>query len=189
MLHRHWWKIGIVALSVLSFCGTADAQSESKSYANTEMSRIKANDIGRGYSISSLNRQDLQRGQASIPNVGQANTPRSYVSELNVGGGGPREKPFSRVSYGPTVSPYMNLFRDDLDGSGDFNYQTLVRPQLEQQRINEQVQRQNFEISRRVQSLSARADYNPQGSQQQSPTGHPTSFMYYGRYYPSAGRR
>lgn len=188
MLRRHRWHVAILVVAVIGCSGKAEAQFDTKSYSNTELSRIKANSIGRGYSISSLNRQDLQRGQASVPNVGQANTPRSYVSELNIGGS-PREKPFSRVSYGPAVSPYLNLFREDFGGNSDLNYQTLVRPQLEQQRINEQVQRQNIEISRKVQSLSARSDFNPQGSRQQSPTGHSTTFMYYGRYYPSAGRR
>ena len=33
-----------------------------------------------------------------------------------------------RSARRPTVSPYLNLFREDFDGGGDFNYQTLVRP-------------------------------------------------------------
>ena len=80
----------------------------------------------------------------------------------------------------------MNLFRDDLDGSGDFNYQTLVRPQLNQLQLNQQFQNQNSELNRKVQSISAQRDYaNPAGSESMYPTGHPTAFGYHGRYFPA----
>ena len=86
---------------------------------------------------------------------------------------------------GPTVSPYLNLFRDDLDGSGDFNYQTLVRPMLQQQQYNQQAQRQSLEISRRLQAIAAQGDFNAAGSKDQYPTGHQTVFQYYGHHYPA----
>ena len=83
----------------------------------------------------------------------------------------------------------MNLFRDDLDGSGDFNYQTLVRPQLNQLQLNQQFQNQNSELNSRVQSISAQRDYaNPAGSETIYPTGHTTTFGYHGRYYPGMGQ-
>ena len=53
-------------------------------------------------------------------------------------------KPFSNYRPRPTVSPYMNLFRDSTTLAGDFDYQTLVRPQLEQQRVNLRQQRTNL---------------------------------------------
>ena len=86
----------------------------------------------------------------------------------------------------------MNLFREDFDGGGDLNYQTLVRPQLNQLQLNQQFQNQNTELNRRVQSISAQRDYaNPAGSESMYPTGHPTAFGYHGRYYPalSGGKR
>jgi hypothetical protein len=85
------------------------------------------------------------------------------------------------------VSPYLNLFRDDFEGNDDFNYQTLVRPQLEQQRVNEQLQRQNYEIGRQLQAMSAAPDFNPQGNQNLMPTGHQTVFGYHSHFYPQAG--
>jgi hypothetical protein len=84
----------------------------------------------------------------------------------------------------------MNLFREDLDGSSDFNYQTLVRPQLQQLQTNQQFQNQNQDLYRRVQSISAQSDYkNPAGAENQYPTGHQTTFGYHGRYYPGMNVR
>jgi hypothetical protein len=93
-------------------------------------------------------------------------------------------KPFSSYAAAPTVSPYLNLFREDLRGQSAFNYSTLVRPALQQQQLNQQLQRQSQDLSRRLQSIAAQADFNPQGSKDQYPTGHQTVFMYYGHYFP-----
>jgi hypothetical protein len=99
------------------------------------------------------------------------------------------EKPFANYSPPPTVSPYLNLFREDDNGFDDFNYQTLVRPQLQQQQFNQQVQRQNYIINQQLQAMAAQSDFNPQGSQTQAPTGHSTTRMYYGHYYPGFYQR
>jgi hypothetical protein len=96
-----------------------------------------------------------------------------------------RSKPFQSYTPAPAVSPYLNLFREDLNGQRDFNYNTLVRPMLQQQQVNQQFQQQSAEMSRRLQSLAARPKFNPQGSETQAPTGHQTVFMYTGRYFPA----
>jgi hypothetical protein len=84
----------------------------------------------------------------------------------------------------------MNLFREDLEGFGDFNYQTLVRPQLNQLQLNQQFQNQNAELNSRVQSISAQRDYsNPAGADNLHPTGHSTVFGHHGRYYPALNSR
>jgi hypothetical protein len=98
-------------------------------------------------------------------------------------------KPYANYSPAPTVSPYLNLFREDLDGQSDFNYQTLVQPQLRQQAINERLQRESLDQTRRLQSIGAQSDFNPAGSTSQPPTGHQTVFMYYGHYYPALGQQ
>jgi hypothetical protein len=85
-------------------------------------------------------------------------------------------KPFSGFSQGPTVSPYLNLFRVDNNGFQGFNYSTLVAPELQQQ--------QNNTTTRRLQAISAQADYNVQGAKDEFPTGHQTVFQYMGHYYP-----
>ena len=94
-------------------------------------------------------------------------------------------KPFSAYTSQPTVSPYLNLFRVDLNGNNDFNYSTLVRPQLQQQRVNQQLEQQNLQNARRLQAIAAQPDFNPQGSKDEYPTGHQTVFNYMGHYYPT----
>ncbi|MEX2171955.1 MAG: hypothetical protein WD851_21725 [Pirellulales bacterium] len=171
--------------------------------AGVELSSQRRRDIGTGYSGSQLNQQSLSRASVSTPFVG-GYTGRTIVGGINndssggmvsrpaasFGGGSsaPASKPFSGASTRPTVSPYLNLFREDLEGFSDFNYQTLVRPQLQQQEINQNLQRQQQEINIKVQSLSARQAFTPQGSQSQMPTGHQTTFRNLSHYYPLAGQ-
>jgi hypothetical protein len=47
---------------------------------------------------------------------------------------GQAAKPFANYSAPPTVSPYLNMFRTNLSGAPADNYNTWVRPQLEQNR-------------------------------------------------------
>jgi hypothetical protein len=190
----------VVALGCLAmFLGHVAAQdnaprdptprSTGGGYSGQQLRQLYRSDVGRGFSVNSVNSMSLQRSQASVPYVGQSTT--SYGRDRIDLGVSPSsvEKPFSNTSSRPAVSPYLNLFRDDLDGSGDFNYQTLVRPQLQQQQLNEQFQSQAQAIAQRVQQISARPAYNQQGAQNVLPTGHQTVFGYHGRFYPSMNAR
>jgi hypothetical protein len=193
MFRWRWLLIPTIGLSLVCGIQSALAQTDSKSHGDRELSRIRnqdtRSDSTQDYSIDRTVRNVLNRAQIQgVGGVTQSSLPRRSYSDLGLSPSS-AGKPFAGVTPSPTVSPYLNLFREDLSGNDDLNYQTLVRPQLEQQRVNAQVQRQNMELSRRVQSLSARSDYNPQGNQNQYPTGHPTVFNYHGRYYPSARRR
>lgn len=159
--------------------------------AGRELQSIYRNSIGQGFSARSLTSLDLRRSMAVVPNVGQLSTGAGPVgSGLNIYSPY-ASKPFSGYNPSPTVSPWLNLFREDFGGNSDLNYQTLVRPQLQQQQFNQQMQREAYESSRRLQSLAASSAYNIQGSTTQPPTGHQSAFMYYGRYYrmPTVGRR
>jgi hypothetical protein len=155
--------------------------------AGRELSSIYRQGVGTGYTAQSLNQIALRNAQARVPSVGQMST-RGGPSSFDLGSGA-ISKPFSSYSPSPTVSPYLNLFREDLQGESDLNYQTLVRPMLQQQQFNEQMQRQGIEIAGRLQSIAAQADFNPQGSQSMYPTGHKTVFNYLGHFYPASARR
>lgn len=48
----------------------------------------------------------------------------------------PRGKPFQAVESGPTVSPYLNLYRNDANTNTISNYYSFVRPQLDQIEAN-----------------------------------------------------
>jgi hypothetical protein len=159
-------------------------------YAQSELKNIYNEDVGSGLSVSSLNSIALQNARYQGGYVGQMTTQNQSGPRLGVQPGGSNlNKPFSNFSASPTTSPYLNLFRDDFGGNSDLNYNTLVRPQLQQQQFNQQVQRQGVEMTRRLQSIAAQGAFNPQGSKDQYPTGHQTVFKYYGHFHPNAPYR
>jgi hypothetical protein len=110
---------------------------------------------------------------ACLPAAAQAQNPYSNLS------GGITSGP---VSSRPTVSPYLNLLRPQ-GGVAIPNYQALVRPMLEQERINQNQGRQLAQMNRMYQGpssqSSAGAPIEIRG------TGHKTGFMNYSAYYPS----
>jgi hypothetical protein len=120
------------------------------------------------------------------PNAAGASGPRLSTG---LGASGRSSKPFAGVSSAPTVSPYLNLFRTDLNGGGNFNYSTLVQPQLQQLQTNSQLERQTIQNNRRLTAIAAQADFNPQGAKDVFPTGHQTVFNYMGHYFPAGGVR
>ena len=169
-----------------------NSRASAGGYTGNALRSIYREDIGTGYTSQSLNAISLQNARARVGYVGQSSAGMPQLSRGAASSFTPSSstKPFSSVTSSPTVSPYLNLFREDFDGSGDFNYQTLVRPQLQQQQYNQQFQRQNMELSARVQQISAQSDYrNPAGSESIYPTGHQTVFGAYSHFYPSLGQR
>ena len=134
----------------------------------------------------SLNQIALRNAQQSMqqsyaPPTGMPSASRIGLGNTTSYSG---SKPFSGFSQGPAVSPYLNLFRTDLNGNNAFNYNTLVEPQLRQQQLNQQQQQANTQTSYRLQAISAKADYNVEGSKENYPTGHQTVFQYTGHYFP-----
>ena len=90
----------------------------------------------------------------------------------------------------PTVSPYMNLFRNDNNNNNIPNYQTLVRPQLQQQAVNQQVARSLDRQRTAVQSLQQDALHQRQPAIRSTGTGATTNN--YSHYFPAPqakGRR
>ena len=94
----------------------------------------------------------------------------------------PISKPFKHVEQRPTVSPYLNLLRDDSGATA--NYQTLVRPQMEQIDFNRQQERQFDRLDRQFQNFRSESAYPQDGSVEIRETGHTTRFMNLSHYYP-----
>jgi hypothetical protein len=93
---------------------------------------------------------------------------------------------FRRHTIGsPSVSPYLNLLNNNSSGTAT-PYQSLVRPQLEQQRVNQQ---QSRSIQGLQQNLQAQARANAGGAGIERGTGHPSVFMDYLHYYPGLNQR
>lgn len=79
---------------------------------------------------------------------------------------------------GPTVSPYLNLLQNNNQLNGIPNYQSLVRPLLDQQSA---IQRQGASLQRLQQQVST----DGKGPGAQRATGHMSYFMNYSHFYPA----
>jgi hypothetical protein len=152
-------------------------------YAGQQLSQMYNQSVSTR--TPSLNQLALRNAQAITQNSVQQSMPSMGAARIGLGTGTSFSgtKPYSNYSTGPTVSPYLNLFRNDLNGQSQFNYSTLVEPQLQQQQLNTQLARQTSNTERRLQSIAAQSDYNPQGDRNEAPTGHQTVFQYFGHYY------
>jgi hypothetical protein len=95
------------------------------------------------------------------------------------------QRPQTMPNPRPAVSPYLNLLRA---GDPAVNYNTLVRPQIEQPRAIQQLQ---IEVQREQAVLGQRfavpAGINP--SAVLPFTGHPTQFMNLSHYYATTASR
>jgi hypothetical protein len=151
------------------------------------MNQIYRQSVGRGYTAADINNITLRSSQVGLGGAVDVRLTQSSLSGRS--DYLPSAKPFSSVSPSPTVSPYLNLFNDDFEDVGSAPYVSLVRPMLEQQRMNQQLQLQQQQLDRRVQEIAAQPAFSPRGSESQYPTGHPTVFMNTGRFYPGNFRR
>ena len=101
---------------------------------------------------------------------------------LNQSGSAPIQKPFSDYRPAPTVSPYVNLERDETNSALP-TYQTLVEPFLQQQAINQQQQIDIQRINRQFQNVRSQTELQ-QSQQQLNPTGHVVYFNNLMNYFP-----
>lgn len=88
-------------------------------------------------------------------------------------------RPPGRSSYSnrlrrPSVTPYLNLFRQD--SLGQPSYYTLVRPQLEQQQINGRQDLAFRELDHAVAEERRERQTLPA-------TGHPVRYRYFSHFY------
>lgn len=96
-----------------------------------------------------------------------------------------RGKPFQTIVTDPEVSPYLNLYRTDLNPSMMPNYYALVRPQFEQLQANRkqaaEMQRMRAQLRNMAEPPSAQPTHGYGGTV----SGHKTSAKYMdtGQFY------
>jgi hypothetical protein len=198
------------------FCLLAADSAWAQNNASTtdlQMDLIRSRAVGGGYSIDDVNQRVMARNRlgpvglrSGTPLVtassgGGARTvgarpvqPMQPTMAPTRSGGasristGPVSKPFSNISREPTISPYMLLFNNDGLRDTSFNYQTLVQPMLQQQQINQQVNRQQQQINQQISAMAARNAFSVQGSEQLPPTGHAAVFNNTLNFFPQRAR-
>lgn len=158
------------------------AAGETRTYTTNVIERDRT--VNSGFGAARISDPGFNPGPTTIE------PPRARSANFGVGtASSTTSKPFSSFTPSPTVSPYLNLFRESLNGEDDLNYQTLVRPQLQQERFNSQVRRQEMQVNQQLTALSAQNAYNVTGNQQVAPTGHSATFQNYSRFYPAKSQR
>ncbi len=164
----------------LAACSSASAQSSSV-YTNAQLASIKRQNSASGYSASFVARQAV-RGVAPTYAFSRVN------QNLQTSYSAPRaaQKPFTNVNRG-SVSPYLGLSAPF--SSTAEQYYTQVRPQIQQQRVNQQNQQRYAQMQHQLNAVAARPPYDPTGSETMAPTGHVAVFMNYGGYYPETDRK
>jgi hypothetical protein len=91
-------------------------------------------------------------------------------------------KPFQNVNQEPTLSPYINLYREEEDADLP-NYFTYVRPQMEQLQLNQLQQRELQQLRGQVQNMSPPAAGTQYQSMRAPGGGAPARFMDTAQFY------
>jgi hypothetical protein len=94
-------------------------------------------------------------------------------------------KPFGTARSEPTVSPYLNLFRDERNSGGIPNYFAYVRPQMDQLEANQTQQRELQQLRGRLQNMPAANTAMPQSYGGPRPAAH---YMDTAQFYRSFRR-
>jgi hypothetical protein len=87
----------------------------------------------------------------------------------------------------PAVSPYMNLLNNNTGLAT--NYQSLVRPQLEQQNFNARSASAIKGLQRQAYQSKDRSASTTEGNIKMRGTGHVASRENYSHFYPQMGGR
>lgn len=179
----------LVAIFVVTLLSVTDQANAQYINSNITSKQIINSSIGYGYTSASINQGLMNQGGFGASGNFRSSNNSFGVSLSNgpatFGKRGPATKPFTGSTSRSTISPYLGLFNNGLLGDEISNYNTIVRPQLRQQRINQRFQQQAQQLNQQFQQAVARPAYNPQGSEQTMATGHRTLFNYTGHFYPT----
>jgi hypothetical protein len=176
-------KFSFAILSITAALLVAHESRAQSGYAATEINRLGNRSSPANFSVSRIVGTAVTPPR---PSLGLGHFTSSSVSTASMGRA---NKPFSSISKGPSVTPYLAL--DNPFTSPATSYYTQIRPQMEQQRVNQQQERQNQLMQRQISQYTAIQPFDPTGSETRAPTGHASAYMNYGGYYttPAAGSR
>ena len=94
----------------------------------------------------------------------------------------PRSKPFESAESRPTITPYLNLYREETDSQVLPSYYAFVRPQLEQQEAASRQQRELEQLKRHSGGRAAAAG-SPPGGAGPGTRSLPSRFMNTAQFY------
>ena len=178
-------SVGCLITSCLVW-GTTEAGAQTRS--TFDMNAPVGPTVSRGSQFGY--NQDLENLQYSMrkrraPTISSVSRFTRGLAERSLSTRGrPASKPFANVTQRPTLSPYLNLLRNEgLDLGGLPNYHTFVRPALEQEGTNRQTSREIQGLSQQVEAVNRQLAFQPAEAGMIRPTGHQTVFMNHSHYY------
>ncbi len=175
----------VVVVAAMATSGRAFGQGAT-TYAQNQLNGIYARNSTQVFSSDRARANIFNR---TVPQYGYSQVNRGLFSQ-SLSSRAP-QKPFTGASSGGSVSPWLAL--SDPFTSSAHNYYTQVRPQLEQQRLNQQMAARSQQMQRQLNDMAAQPPYDPGGSENMAPTGHAAAYLNYAGYYqpvqPTKGRR
>jgi hypothetical protein len=158
------------------FAVGSEAFAQQSLYTRSKLSAIQQPNTVQNYSSQRL-RNNIYRN--AVPQYAYNTLNRNiFQSSLT---GRPLQKPFSSSGGRPSVSPYLGLSAPF--SSTAEQYYTQVRPQLQQQRVNQQLAQRNAQMQHQLNAVAAQSSAATTANEGLVPTGHVAAFMNYGGYY------
>lgn len=99
-----------------------------------------------------------------------------------------RGKPFQAIQTEPELSPYLNLYRTNLNPNMMPNYFALVRPQFEQQELNRKQTTEIQKLQRQLQSNQSAAASSPYSAGSSTGMSVSARYMDTGQFYKPSRR-
>jgi hypothetical protein len=175
----------LAVVGAMAISGRALGQGTS-TYAQNQLNGIYARNSTQVFTTDRVRANLFNR---TVPQYGYSQVNRGLFNN-SLSTRAP-QKPFTGAGGGGSVSPWLAL--SDPFTSSAHNYYTQVRPQLEQQRLNQQMAARNMQMQRQLNQMAAQPPYDPGGNENMAPTGHAAAYLNYGGYYqpvqPTKGQR
>ena len=167
--------IAAVLTTVLCFASTGNVWAQG-GYGSSLVKSAQYRNGSSRFAPSQIQTRLMNRSAArpGIQGINQKNFLNSSSSALSQ-----RSKPFSSVTRGPTVSPYLSL--SSLNSTGS-DYQSIIRPQQQKQRENQRQQAFAIRRQKQLNQTAARAPYSRTGDENSAPTGHAAVFQSLGSF-------
>lgn len=162
-------------------------------FTAAQVNQFKTRNSAAGFTTQQLNNNLINR---TVPRFNFSNVNQGVLrgaigssssARPNNSQAASRPKPFAGANQGPSTSPYMGLLADTPFNSTTTNYFTKVRPQIEQQRMNDKLMSQNMKLQQQLQAVAAQGPYKATGSEDRAPTGHAAVYMNNGGTYGNHG--
>lgn len=150
-------------------------------FAETTLNSLYRRNSAARYSIEGVQQRNIN---SAVKPTGVAGVNRQTYAPTSPGGLSQKRKPFSGIDRGPAVSPYLSLTNaaNSPFASTSNDYYNIVRPQQQQERINQRVAKQQYMQQKQLNQVAAQGPYSIKGDDELAPTGHGSGFMQFGAY-------